>query len=153
MNTLYISKHQQQGAVLVVSLLILMVLTLIGISSMNGSIMEEKMASNAQSATTTFQQAESAVRQTFYIESRNPAQAVANARNDKKKPVDYSNESLGIDSNTQMTYPTATVTIPVYNSSAGFIAHGIEITGTASIGYIKNKTTQGYYVYPMMPES
>ena len=53
--------HQQQGAVLVVSLMLLLVMTLLSIASMSNSIMQEKMAANAQNTNHTFQAAESAV--------------------------------------------------------------------------------------------
>jgi Tfp pilus assembly protein PilX len=150
MGTQHSLKHQQQGAVLVVSLLVLLVLTLIGISSMNGSIMEEKMAANAQIATTTFQKAESSIRETFYRQSRNPALAVANARDGDT--VTYNDSTHSIESRTQMLYPVTTVKTPIYNNSAGFIAHGIEIVGMANVDNIQNRNVQGYRIFPMMPE-
>lgn len=52
---------KQDGAALVVSLIILVVMTLIGVTSMNNSLVQERMASNAQSTNITFQAAESAV--------------------------------------------------------------------------------------------
>ncbi|NOX76103.1 MAG: pilus assembly protein PilX, partial [Gammaproteobacteria bacterium] len=56
----------QRGAVLIISLLILLVLTVIGINSMDGSIMEQKMATNSRDSAATFQEAESAIRNTFF---------------------------------------------------------------------------------------
>ena len=53
--------HSQQGAVLILSLIILLVMTLFGLASMNTSIMQEKMAANSQNTNRTFQAAESAV--------------------------------------------------------------------------------------------
>ena len=65
MNT-FLFKHnsqiKQRGSVLVVSLMILVVLTLLGISSMSGSIVEEKMASNSRDYNLAFQAAETAMR-------------------------------------------------------------------------------------------
>lgn len=150
MDTLHRSKHQQQGAVLVVSLMVLLVLTLIGVSSMSSSIMEEKMAANSQIATTTFQKAESSIRETFYSQSRNPALAVANARN--RDIATYNDSTHGIESHTQMLYPVTTVKTPIYNNSAGFVAHGIEIVGMANVDNIHNRNVQGYRIFPMMPE-
>ncbi len=49
----------QRGAVLIVSLVILLVLTLIGVAGMNSSVMQERMASNAQNSNRAFQGAES----------------------------------------------------------------------------------------------
>jgi len=55
------SKHQQSGAVLVMALLLLFVLTLIGVSSMNTATMEEKMAGNARDRHLALQASESAL--------------------------------------------------------------------------------------------
>jgi len=51
--------NQERGAVLIVSLVILLVLTLIGVAGMNTSVMQERMAVNAQNSNRTFQSAES----------------------------------------------------------------------------------------------
>jgi len=51
----------QQGAVLVLSLLMLFVLTLIGVSSINTTSMEEKMSGNARNRHLAFQAAEAAI--------------------------------------------------------------------------------------------
>lgn len=52
---------RQSGVALVISLVLLLVITLIAISGMKSSIMQEKMAANAQNSNKTFQAAESAV--------------------------------------------------------------------------------------------
>lgn len=49
----------QSGAVLVMSLVILLVLTIIGVAAMRTSSLEERMAGNIQEATHAFQAAES----------------------------------------------------------------------------------------------
>lgn len=60
----------QSGAVLIVSLLILLILTVIGVNSMQSSTLEEKMASNSRDRNIGFQSAESAIREAeTYIES------------------------------------------------------------------------------------
>lgn len=75
------SRHKQQGAVLFISLMILLVLTMIGVSSLNGSLMEEKMAANAQTSTTIFQEAESAIKTAYYQEKLKPDLAFKRAQN------------------------------------------------------------------------
>lgn len=55
--------HRQNGAVLVVSLLILLIMTVIGVSGMRSSTMEEKMASNSRDRNVGFQSAEIAIRE------------------------------------------------------------------------------------------
>lgn len=52
----------QQGAVLIVSLLILLVMTIIGITSVQVTTLQEKMAGNLRDKSVAFQAAESALR-------------------------------------------------------------------------------------------
>lgn len=52
----------ERGSVLVISLVILLVLTLIGIGGMSTTIMQEKMVGNARERETAFQAAEAALR-------------------------------------------------------------------------------------------
>lgn len=54
------SISHQQGAVLIVSLVVMLVITLLGVAGMNSSLMQEKMAANAQNTNRAFQAAESA---------------------------------------------------------------------------------------------
>ena len=64
MNTRHTVKiyRKQQGAVLIVSLLMLLVMTLIGITAMNNTVLEEKMAGNTRQRQLAFQAAEAALR-------------------------------------------------------------------------------------------
>lgn len=52
----------QQGAVLIVSLLILLMMTVIGVTAMQTNFMEEKMAGNFRDVNLAFQAAEAALR-------------------------------------------------------------------------------------------
>ena len=54
---------RQSGAVLVLGLILLLVLTLIGVSTMQNSVFDEKMAGNAKDRNFAFQAAESALRE------------------------------------------------------------------------------------------
>ena len=56
-------KNKQQGAVLAVSLIMLLVMTLLGISSLQGTTIEEKMAGNLMDRIRSFEAAESALRE------------------------------------------------------------------------------------------
>ena len=49
---------RERGAVLIVSLILLVVMTLLGVTSMNSTSLEEKMAANTQITTRAFQTAE-----------------------------------------------------------------------------------------------
>lgn len=62
--------HRQRGVVLIVSLIMLLVVTLLAVSSMQGTVLEEKMAGNSKDRNLAFQTTESAVREAeTYIES------------------------------------------------------------------------------------
>lgn len=52
----------QQGAILVISLLLLLVLTILALTAMNMSFNEERMAGNARNVNTAFQSAEAGLR-------------------------------------------------------------------------------------------
>lgn len=54
--------HPEKGAVLIVALLFLVMLTLLGVTAMTGSTMEERMAGNARDTSVAFQAAEAALR-------------------------------------------------------------------------------------------
>lgn len=56
-------RHNQSGATLVVVLLLLLVMTLLGIASMRGVLLEERMASNMLDRSYAFQAAEFALRE------------------------------------------------------------------------------------------
>jgi len=58
-------ERAQRGSVLPISLFILLVLTIIGATSLNDTVMEEKMSSNFQQGNIAFQAAESSVNRTF----------------------------------------------------------------------------------------
>lgn len=62
MTHLSIQKHQS-GAALVIGLVILLVMTLLGVSSMNTTRTELKIAGNIQSHSTAFQTAEAGIQQ------------------------------------------------------------------------------------------
>lgn len=54
--------HRQQGVVLIVGLLFLLVLTVLGLSASQGSIMQERMAGNIAEANVALQRAERTLR-------------------------------------------------------------------------------------------
>ncbi|MDO3723282.1 PilX N-terminal domain-containing pilus assembly protein [Marinobacter sp. chi1] len=60
LKTTVMSRYQD-GAALITSLIVLLVLTLIGVAGMNSSIMQERMAVNAQNSNRAFQAAEATV--------------------------------------------------------------------------------------------
>jgi len=73
--------NRQTGAALVFSLIILLVMTLIGVSSMQGTSLEEKMTGNMRDRMSAFESAESALRDGEQLIATVVSQAVFNGNN------------------------------------------------------------------------
>jgi len=157
MYTSHNIKTRQHGTVLVISLLVLLVLTLVGVSSLDGSLMEEKMASNSQIATTTFQQAESSIREAYFTELANPHGAVMKDRSNaplvkRDRTVKIDDVTLAISSTSQHKYDPDAPDVAMTNSSGNiFVARTFEIEGVAQLGAIRSVNIQGYRVLNVMP--
>ena len=54
--------NKQNGTVLIISMIILLIMTIIGLSSMRSTIMEEKMSQNVRDTNLAFEAAEAALR-------------------------------------------------------------------------------------------
>ena len=61
-TTIHAMPSRQRGIVLAVSLIMLLVLTLLGVTAMQSTIMQERMAGNAREVSMAFQAAEAALR-------------------------------------------------------------------------------------------
>ena len=60
-------KKRQSGAVLAVSLILLLIMTMIGISAMSTTTLQETFSANAQHKATSFQAAESVIKTTWAV--------------------------------------------------------------------------------------
>jgi len=91
-----INYSKQQGAALIVSLLLLLVMTLLGINAVMTTTMEEKMAGNIRNKNLSFQAAETALREGEAIAANLDDTTVFNGTNglyDRWEPTG-SNEEL-----------------------------------------------------------
>lgn len=68
-----LTHRNQKGATLLVSMVILVLLTIIGIAAMSNSGMQSNMAKNFQLQKTDFQLAESAIEEDIFLASQGPA--------------------------------------------------------------------------------
>jgi len=64
-STPHFTSPGQQGAALITALVLLVILTLLGLSSMRTNVMEERMAANSQEMVRAFQSAESGLELAF----------------------------------------------------------------------------------------
>lgn len=172
---------QQSGTALIVSLVILLVLTIMGVSSISGTNLEERMAQNYQTTAITFQAAESAINSIinasnrfdtagkpnpFYAEEDDPALATINTGLAVVTAVPdlglTNNPTMVVDNHLQNvnTNVAATMEYTGYGSCPGmsadsFICYFIEINANASIDNVGSNTThvQGYYDPAPKPNS
>lgn len=56
-------RHNQRGAALIVVLILLLIMTLLGLASLRGTLMEERMSANLYDRSLSFQAAEAALRE------------------------------------------------------------------------------------------
>ena len=118
---------KQTGATLIVSLLILLVMTLLGVTAMQTNILEEKMSGNSKDVSLSLQAAEAALREAeAYVETIvSPAAA--------------------FDGNTAWLYPDGT-NVDVYADATWTTARSYQT------GNITNITTRPKYVIELTGE-
>lgn len=136
----------QTGAALVVSLVILLLLSVIGISALTGTALESKMAGNVQEMNRAFQAAETgldvAVGQGNAQESSTVTASVSNI-GDYKASASYATSFNGF------TKPPREA-VKIFGNNSGRSAHfGTSSDGTAGIG-AKVTLNQGWY--QMVPD-
>ena len=134
----------QNGSVLPISLFILLVLTIIGATALNDTVMEEKMSSNFQQGNNAFQAAESATNITYINVAR--FDALANAALAAQKaaqltgtppiwPVDQNNSPLN-PNNGPVVGPgntTLSTVVQVPNgTNGGKLPEGCSLTNCSS---------------------
>jgi len=66
-------KHKQSGVVLVIGLLMLLVITVVGVTAMSGTTNNERMTANYQFQSLSFQAAESAIKENYNFATLFPA--------------------------------------------------------------------------------
>lgn len=140
--------RKQQGSALVISLLILLVLTIIGVTALNSTVMEEQMSSNFQTGNTAYQAAESAVNRAFTMIATDGMgtlvdQAMAAAPANQNPPtipaITMTGSSAGADPNAaNQTTISATVTYHgpgMAEGCGGMIctAHVVRVAGTGTV--------------------
>ena len=142
--------RKQHGAVLMVSLVMLLLMTILGLTAMSSATMEQKMAANSQDINTTLQASESATRAVLGDLSVLGAAMTSNTpvTADIKLDSNYSLSNQPVQSNASVVYlgssPLDGFSLGV--TSQGFAAHHFEITGTGTMsGNIRTQTVQGMF--------
>jgi len=85
----------QQGAVLITALIMLVILTLLGLSSISTTTMEERMAANTQEITRAFQAASTGLAKVFNDEDAFATNNTLEADGTADDPYDKSDTTVG----------------------------------------------------------
>jgi PilX N-terminal len=136
------STHKQSGIVLFTSLVFLISLTLLAVSGMQSSIMNTRLASNAQDINIAFQSAESAnafsISQMAWVN-----EALTNLGGLTTHKVDLQNSKIEAISNMK----ASTQQLPGYSMDvdSGITYYQLEVDSTATLkDSAKRRTVQGY---------
>lgn len=142
------AKHQQ-GAVLIVSLVILIGMTLIGVASMGTSLVQEKMATNAQTSNVSFQAAESAVRglirNVLSGEQTVLSNAMGTQQGESGPVIEFELGDQTVDSSYQVTYMgvvalTSGGSLDADESATTLQAHRFDIAATGVVNSTNAQT-------------
>lgn len=145
-------RSRQRGAVLIVSLIVLLVVTMIAVSSMRGTVLEEKMAGNTRDRNVAFQTAESAIREaeTFIegVVSLGNFAGAGGLFGETDPMPDYRDPNTWVDATRHVM---SAQTYGSYNAPQFFIKHRTTVTGTEGAmnmsGYGDNKGTGDVSVF------
>lgn len=146
LKTTYRSSSSQRGAVLTVSLLLLLIMTILGITALSSSTLEEKMSANKMNQHITFHAAESA------------HEGVLNNLNSLATAINTGGpETVNIDLNEPSVTSTAVINylgqglpegFSLGENKGSFIAHRFDVqgTGTKASASAQTTTTQGLFI-------
>jgi uncharacterized membrane protein YeiB len=135
--------NNQRGTVLLVSLIILTVMTVISLSMMSNSTMEEKMAANQMNNHLTFHAAESAT-EIMVGDSTTLASALASS-SDITQTVDVGDSSISASVTLSYVGDAVPTGWSLGDNEGSFVAYNIRATGTATKpnAHASTSTAQG----------
>jgi type IV pilus assembly protein PilX len=143
-------KHCQQGAALIVALLLLLAMTALGLAASSGANLEMRMAGNNQQINATLQAAESAVDATVENITLMSQALTSNAPVQQSIRLDSSFDTANqpVTSTAEMTYLGKGV-LNGYSIGVGqgsFVSYNFEAKGTGTTqGNVTSVTSQGVY--------
>ena len=150
MRVLNHSKAGQNGTVLIVSLIILLVMTVLGLTAAGSASMELRMAGNSERINTTLQAAESAVEAT--INNVNLLGQALNSTTAINRTIRlnsaYDAASQPVESEAEISYvgQGSMDGFSLGVNQNNFVAHNFEVIGTGSMqDNVTSVTSQGVY--------
>lgn len=143
------SMQTQEGAVLIVALIILLAMTLIGVTTMRTANLEEKMSANNMNNNKSLHASESAV--DAALRDTNNIVTALNSGTTVNIPVDLGDTN--IVASADITYKSNT-RAPGYsfgNNQGTFSTYNFEAIGTGTVPAVKAKTITGHGAYRLGP--
>lgn len=149
--------NRQRGVVLIISLLILLVVTLLGVSTLRSTTMEDRMSANTQHLATTFQTTESMIHATMANNSRTNgvfANAISSGNIQNVTLIGFIPQQLNsnITGTATVTYLGGTIDI-LGSSIGGIVAYPHEIDATSTMSTTGANTTHRQGVGFLAPGS
>ena len=138
--------RRQRGAVLIVSLILLVVLTLLGVTSMNTTSLEEKMAANSQTTTRAFQTAETGLSIAF---NDNAAYDLSGAYDPSSSTVSNTSDVVDLEGDFKGWSPPPSGSL---YSATSFQAAHFEFTSTGRVAGGNVSTTLRGGAYQIAPK-
>jgi len=138
--------EKQQGAALLVAIVLIFMLTILGISSMRNSTLEHQLSSNSVQKEVTFQSAESATDIVLAIDDPNDAKAIENVICQDPEVITMDELSKPDVQTTTVTLEYAGQSLPTGWSLGGPIGgRRFVITGESALvnAHTSTKITQG----------
>jgi len=137
------NRNTQKGAVLVLALSILVILTLLGVSAMRGTSLEVKMATSLQDATATFHVSESGLKKAYFGEQDINAVS-GNAFNaDNPTTRDYSIGGISVQVNTEKIGCSPGKRGSGYSATEGSFTHFKQTSTSTSASNARSINIQG----------
>jgi type IV pilus assembly protein PilX len=138
--------RRQQGAALVIGLILLLVLTILAVSGVMSSTLELRMVGNQQQQERAFQAAELAIEEAMSISNFSTNVGIAQTAtavdpDDDEAPDTYEWQLSYVAESSMPTVPTG------FSLGAGFQAYHFVVSATGrSAGGAESAHTQGFYV-------
>jgi len=139
------SKQKQQGTTLFVALIILVVVSLIGVTAMKNANVEEQMASNLYQKNLTFQASESAVESTINNTALIQQAMTANVPVVQNVPVPIPNTTASV------SYASAGAGMVIGSSANLFSGMRLMITATGQMPALNARTVTVHGVVRLAP--
>jgi len=146
------NKKKQEGAVLIIGLLLLIIVTLLGVSGVKSTVLEKNMTANAQFHMQTFQATESAIDSTIgddsvYIESMSAGE------NGTTREYDVNHDAHAYEISSSTTITSAKPLPAVTYSLDAYAAYPFTIRGRSEIDGVSARTHHIQHVKKVGPKA